>query len=148
MLPRMVDMKLVFINLCRLTVFMKMVEWFFKMEMHFVLTPSYIAQGTLSILHVVSLSIEDPNLVKWKKVEAILTSICSFSRYKYEFPFLETNGEVTVDDNRVGPLYKHVFPPALAPWLSFVGLPWKVIPTRINTCSSSFPWNKSQTSLF
>lgn len=31
-----------------------------------------------------------------------------------------------VDDNCVGPLYKHVFPPALAPWLSFIGLPWKV----------------------
>ncbi|GLT51956.1 hypothetical protein SLA2020_253260 [Shorea laevis] len=43
--------------------------------------------------------------------------------YKYHFPFLNTNGKVTVDDNRVGPLYKHVFPPSLAPWLSFVGLP-------------------------
>ncbi|XP_021901815.1 flavin-containing monooxygenase FMO GS-OX-like 4 [Carica papaya] len=48
--------------------------------------------------------------------------------YKYHFPFLETSGYVTVDDNRVGPLYKHIFPPALAPWLSFVGLPWKVAP--------------------
>ncbi|XP_016651230.1 PREDICTED: flavin-containing monooxygenase FMO GS-OX-like 5 isoform X1 [Prunus mume] len=48
--------------------------------------------------------------------------------FKYDFPFLETNGIVTVDDNRVGPLYKHVFPPALAPSLSFVGLPWKVVP--------------------
>lgn len=48
--------------------------------------------------------------------------------YKYHFPFLETNGIVTVDDNRVGPLYKHVFPPALAPGLSFVGLPFKVVP--------------------
>ncbi|KAK4557932.1 hypothetical protein RGQ29_007605 [Quercus rubra] len=48
--------------------------------------------------------------------------------YKYHFPFLETNGIVNVDDNRVGPLYKHVFPPALAPCLSFVGLPWKVVP--------------------
>nr|BDH72886.1 marasmin synthase 2 [Tulbaghia violacea] len=46
--------------------------------------------------------------------------------YKYHFPFLETNGIVTVDDNRVGPLYKHIFPPTLAPWLSFVGFPWKV----------------------
>ncbi|CAN1333360.1 Flavin-containing monooxygenase FMO GS-OX-like 3 [Linum perenne] len=45
--------------------------------------------------------------------------------YKYHFPFLDTQGIVTVDDNRVGPLYKHVFPPALAPGLSFVGLPWK-----------------------
>ncbi|XP_015581217.1 flavin-containing monooxygenase FMO GS-OX-like 4 isoform X3 [Ricinus communis] len=48
--------------------------------------------------------------------------------YKYHFPFLETRGIVTVDDNRLGPLYKHVFPPVLAPWLSFVGIPWKVIP--------------------
>ncbi|KAL6979718.1 Flavin-containing monooxygenase FMO GS-OX5 [Sarracenia purpurea var. burkii] len=48
--------------------------------------------------------------------------------YKFHFPFLDTNGIVTVDDNRVGPLYKHVFPPLLAPWLSFVGLPWKVVP--------------------
>ncbi|GMI98311.1 hypothetical protein like AT1G62620 [Hibiscus trionum] len=42
--------------------------------------------------------------------------------YKYYFPFLKSNGTITVDDNRVGPLYKHVFPPSLAPWLSFVGL--------------------------
>ncbi|KAK6787113.1 hypothetical protein RDI58_015638 [Solanum bulbocastanum] len=48
--------------------------------------------------------------------------------YKYHFPFLETNGIVTVDDNRVGPLYKHIFPPAFAPSLSFVGMPWKLIP--------------------
>ncbi|KAJ8447321.1 hypothetical protein Cgig2_013098 [Carnegiea gigantea] len=47
--------------------------------------------------------------------------------YKYEVPFLKTNGIVTIDDNRVGPLYKHVFPPQLAPRLSFVGLPQKVI---------------------
>ncbi|XP_078448105.1 flavin-containing monooxygenase FMO GS-OX-like 4 isoform X2 [Wolffia australiana] len=45
--------------------------------------------------------------------------------YKYHFPFLETEKVVTVEDNRVGPLYKHVFPPSLAPWLSFIGLPWK-----------------------
>ncbi|KAK8693427.1 hypothetical protein V6N13_071011 [Hibiscus sabdariffa] len=48
--------------------------------------------------------------------------------YKYHFPFLKSNGIVTVDDNRVGPLYKHVFPPSLAPWLSFVGLNYKVVP--------------------
>nr|KJB41080.1 hypothetical protein B456_007G089300 [Gossypium raimondii] len=36
-----------------------------------------------------------------------------------------SNGTVTVDDNRVGPLYKHVFPPSLAPSLSFVALPYK-----------------------
>lgn len=33
---------------------------------------------------------------------------------------------MSVEDNRVGPLYQHVFPPAMAPTLSFVGLPWKV----------------------
>lgn len=47
--------------------------------------------------------------------------------YKYDFPFLETNGIVCVDDNRVGPLYKHVFPPKLSPCLSFVGIPYQTI---------------------
>ncbi|EOA40352.1 hypothetical protein CARUB_v10009080mg [Capsella rubella] len=47
--------------------------------------------------------------------------------YKYYFPFLNTNGYITVDDNCVGPLYKHVFPPALAPGLSFVGVPWMTL---------------------
>ncbi|KAL2511460.1 Flavin-containing monooxygenase FMO GS-OX-like 3 [Abeliophyllum distichum] len=47
--------------------------------------------------------------------------------YKYNFPFLETNGIVSVDDNRVGPLYKHVFPPKLAPRLSFIGIPYWVV---------------------
>lgn len=46
--------------------------------------------------------------------------------YRYHFPFLDLD-ELTVDDeNRVGPLYKHVFPPKYAPNLSFVGLPVKV----------------------
>ncbi|KAL8166537.1 hypothetical protein V2J09_008036 [Rumex salicifolius] len=48
--------------------------------------------------------------------------------YKYVFPFLDTLDAVTEDDHRVGPLYKHVFPPAFAPRLSFVGIPWKVLP--------------------
>ncbi|XAR54146.1 hypothetical protein NMG60_11029161 [Bertholletia excelsa] len=47
--------------------------------------------------------------------------------YKYHFPFLRTNGIVTVEDNRVGPLYKHVFPPMLAPRLSFVGIPYRAL---------------------
>ncbi|KAI7734507.1 hypothetical protein M8C21_004363, partial [Ambrosia artemisiifolia] len=57
------------------------------------------------------------------KISADIIMHCT--GYKYHFPFLDTQGIVTVDDNRVGPLYKHVFPPSLAPWLSFVGLPWK-----------------------
>ncbi|KAK3033772.1 hypothetical protein RJ639_034214 [Escallonia herrerae] len=47
--------------------------------------------------------------------------------YKYYFPFLKTRGIVTVEDNRVGPLYKHVFPPQLGPWLSFLAIPYQVI---------------------
>ncbi|XP_048535967.1 flavin-containing monooxygenase FMO GS-OX-like 8 [Triticum urartu] len=50
--------------------------------------------------------------------------------YNYSFPFLHTAGAVTVDDNRVGPLFEHVFPPSLAPSLSFVGIPIKVFAPR------------------
>lgn len=48
-------------------------------------------------------------------------------RYSYTFPFLDTKGMVVVDDDRVGPLYEHTFPPSLAPSLSFIGIPRKVI---------------------
>ena len=48
--------------------------------------------------------------------------------FAYDFPFLEDAGVVGVQDNRVAPLYEHVFPPAAAPTLSFVGLPFKVVP--------------------
>ncbi|KAK8587895.1 hypothetical protein V6N13_086855 [Hibiscus sabdariffa] len=51
--------------------------------------------------------------------------------YKYYFPFLKSNGTIAVDDNRVGPLYKHVFPPSLAPWLSFVGLNSRAVPAVV-----------------
>ncbi|GMN40781.1 hypothetical protein TIFTF001_010006 [Ficus carica] len=56
------------------------------------------------------------------KVSSLPTSFFT-TGYKFHFPILDTNGIVTVHENRVGPLYKHVFPPALAPRLSFVGLP-------------------------
>ncbi|MCO5597719.1 hypothetical protein L7F22_051800 [Adiantum nelumboides] len=48
--------------------------------------------------------------------------------YAFSMPFLETEGVINVDTDYVGPLYQHVFPPQLAPTLSFVGLPFKVIP--------------------
>jgi hypothetical protein len=47
--------------------------------------------------------------------------------YKHELPFLKTNGIITIDNNRVGPLYKHIFPPALAPSLSFIGIPNRAV---------------------
>nr|CAB3456305.1 unnamed protein product [Digitaria exilis] len=70
--------------------------------------------------------------------------------YDYSFPFLDTGGLVTVDDNRVGPLFEHTFPPAIAPSLSFVGVPRKVIVpwffqaqgrwiARVLSCRSSLP---------
>ncbi|KAE8693784.1 repetitive proline-rich cell wall protein 1-like [Hibiscus syriacus] len=51
--------------------------------------------------------------------------------YKFHYPFLKSNGIVTVDNNRVGPMYKHVFPPSLAPWLSFVGLTSRAVVFRV-----------------
>ncbi|CAN6180849.1 unnamed protein product [Urochloa humidicola] len=50
--------------------------------------------------------------------------------YNYSFPFLDTAGIVTVDDNRVGPLFEHTFPPALAPSLSFVSVAKRVLVPR------------------
>ncbi|XP_062115685.1 flavin-containing monooxygenase FMO GS-OX5-like isoform X2 [Humulus lupulus] len=58
--------------------------------------------------------------------------------FKYHYPFLETNGIVTVDENRVGPLYSHVFPPSLAPGLSFIGIPVKGLP--FNTIELQSKW--------
>ncbi|KAI3766883.1 hypothetical protein L2E82_16961 [Cichorium intybus] len=55
--------------------------------------------------------------------------------YSYSFPFLDTKGAVAVDDDRVGPLYEHTFPPNLAPSLSFIGIPRKLI---------GFPFFESQ----
>ncbi|KAK9830413.1 hypothetical protein WJX72_011637 [[Myrmecia] bisecta] len=47
--------------------------------------------------------------------------------YQYAFPFLEDAGVVSIEDNRVSPLFQHIFPPT-APSLAFVGLPWRVVP--------------------
>ncbi|KAK1420134.1 hypothetical protein QVD17_21484 [Tagetes erecta] len=56
--------------------------------------------------------------------------------YKIQVPFLNTNGIVRVEDKRIGPLYKHVFPPQLAPRLSFVGIPDQSFPFLIIECQS------------
>ncbi len=45
--------------------------------------------------------------------------------YQYAYPFLEGAGLVTSHDMRVDPLWQHIFPPNVAPTLSFVGLIWK-----------------------
>nr|KAJ0198386.1 hypothetical protein LSAT_V11C700346230 [Lactuca sativa] len=58
--------------------------------------------------------------------------------YKCHVPFLKTNGIVRVQDKRIGPLYKHVFPPQLAPRLSFVGLPERSLTFLIVECQSKW----------
>ncbi|KAA8541000.1 hypothetical protein F0562_024862 [Nyssa sinensis] len=65
----------------------------------------------------------------------IADTIIHCTGYSYSFPFLDTKGIVVVDDDRVGPLYEHTFPPSLAPSLSFVGIPRKLI---------GFPFFESQ----
>ncbi|RAL39112.1 hypothetical protein DM860_011598 [Cuscuta australis] len=65
----------------------------------------------------------------------IADTILYCTGYSYSFPFLDTKGIVAVDDDRVGPLYEHTFPPSLAPSLSFIGIPRKLI---------GFPFFESQ----
>ncbi|KZV56541.1 flavin-containing monooxygenase FMO GS-OX-like 9-like [Dorcoceras hygrometricum] len=55
----------------------------------------------------------------------IADTIIYCTGYSYSFPFLDTKGIVAIDDDRVGPLFEHTFPPSLAPSLSFVGIPRK-----------------------
>lgn len=61
------------------------------------------------------------------RVKADVIIHCT-GRYKYNYPFLsDEDSVISVDDNPVGPLYKHVFPQHLAPRISFIGLPFKGI---------------------
>eukprot|EP00200_Dunaliella_tertiolecta_P007682 CAMPEP_0202382138 /NCGR_PEP_ID=MMETSP1127-20130417/41302_1 /ASSEMBLY_ACC=CAM_ASM_000462 /TAXON_ID=3047 /ORGANISM="Dunaliella tertiolecta, Strain CCMP1320" /LENGTH=615 /DNA_ID=CAMNT_0048981271 /DNA_START=66 /DNA_END=1913 /DNA_ORIENTATION=+ len=43
-------------------------------------------------------------------------------------PISDLSQFVVSEGQHVQPLYKHMLPPALAPSLSFVGLPWKIVP--------------------
>lgn len=71
--------------------------------------------------------IQDDGKVRFAEGSVVDADVILYcTGYRYHFPFLDLDG-LTVDDNRVGPLYKHVFPPKYAPNLSFVGLPVKTI---------------------
>lgn len=48
--------------------------------------------------------------------------------YLYAFPFFEGSVDCPIADNRIENLYQHVFLPRLAPSLSLIGIPWKVVP--------------------
>ncbi|CAL5089057.1 unnamed protein product [Urochloa decumbens] len=69
---------------------------------------------------------EDGQVVFADGSSVVADTVIYCTGYLYSFPFLDTGGVVTVDDNRVGPLLEHTFPPALAPSLSFVGIPMRV----------------------
>uniref|UniRef100_A0A0D9WUR0 Flavin-containing monooxygenase n=1 Tax=Leersia perrieri TaxID=77586 RepID=A0A0D9WUR0_9ORYZ len=75
--------------------------------------------------------LRDDGTVVFDGGESIIAdTIIYCTGYNYSFPFLDIDGKVTVDDNRVGPLFEHVFPPSLAPSLSFIGIPALVILPR------------------
>ena len=48
--------------------------------------------------------------------------------YVYAFPFFDDAVDCRINENRIEGLYQHVFFPKLAPSLSLIGIPWKVVP--------------------
>ncbi|XP_047083431.1 flavin-containing monooxygenase FMO GS-OX-like 2 [Lolium rigidum] len=92
---------------------------------------STTAKANLLLHSMIECAEEDGTIVfqDGSRVKADVIIHCT--GYKYSFPFLGDGEEaagICVDDNRVGPLYKHVFPPQLAPHMAFIGLPFKGIP--------------------
>ncbi|CAA0309891.1 unnamed protein product [Arabidopsis thaliana] len=82
-----------------------------------------VPQNNLWMHSEIDTTHEDGSIV-FKNAKVIFAdSIVYCTGYKYNFPFLETSGYLRIDEKRVEPLYKHVFPPALAPGLAFVCLP-------------------------
>lgn len=53
--------------------------------------------------------------------------IISFAGYEFTFPFLSEKCGVTVEDNVVKPLYKHLINVA-HPTMAFIGIPSKIVP--------------------
>lgn len=75
--------------------------------------------------HTKSVEFVDGNLIEDVDVVMYATG------YLYQFPFFDGSPvDCRVEDNRVENLYKHVFLPFsnMAPSLSFIGIPWKVVP--------------------
>ncbi|GLJ13516.1 hypothetical protein SUGI_0214190 [Cryptomeria japonica] len=70
---------------------------------------------------------EDGTVVFEDGSKIIADSIIYCTGYSYSIPFLNTKGMVTLENNCVGPLFEHIFPPLLAPSLSFVGIPQQVV---------------------
>uniref|UniRef100_A0A453J9E5 Flavin-containing monooxygenase n=1 Tax=Aegilops tauschii subsp. strangulata TaxID=200361 RepID=A0A453J9E5_AEGTS len=99
------------------------------------------AHANLWLHPMIDCAEEDVSVVFQDGSRVKADAIVHCTGYNYNFPFLEDDeeaGVVTVDDNRVGPLYKHVFPPRLAPRISFIGLPFKAIPFLVFQLQSSW----------
>ncbi|KAL0923723.1 hypothetical protein M5K25_007792 [Dendrobium thyrsiflorum] len=78
--------------------------------------------------HLMIKCVHEDGTVAFEDGSAVLADvILHCTGYSCSFPFFDANEIVNIDDNRVGPLFKHVFPPHLAPWISFVGLTSKSI---------------------
>ncbi|KAG6526721.1 flavin-containing monooxygenase FMO GS-OX-like 8 [Zingiber officinale] len=73
----------------------------------------------------IELLCEDGTVVFADGSSVVADSILYCTGYSYSFPFLDTEGIIPVNENRIGPLYEQTFPPSLAPSLSFVGIPNK-----------------------
>lgn len=81
------------------------------------------------VLHpMVKSAHENGELIFEDGASVVANVILYCTGYAYSLPFLHAQDVVNVDCDYIGPLYQHVFPPLLAPTLSFVGLPFKVIP--------------------
>ncbi|KAM0872753.1 hypothetical protein ACQ4PT_038511 [Festuca glaucescens] len=79
---------------------------------------------------------EDSSVVFGDGSSVVADTVVHCTGYSYSFPLLDTGGAITIDDHRVGPLFEHVFPPLLAPSLSFVGVPRKVKLASYLRCST------------
>lgn len=60
------------------------------------------------------------------KITLELNYFSSALGYKYSFPFLSPECEVSVEDNHVRPLYKHLIH-AKFPSLGFIGIPQRIV---------------------
>ena len=58
----------------------------------------------------------------------VVDAIILATGYHMRFPFLDGAGVVKAKENCVMPLFEHMLPLGHAPWLSFIGLPWRVVP--------------------
>lgn len=79
----------------------------------------------------VSMKPDVRTIKNFEEVEFVDGSCCCFDTillctgYKYNFPFLDESCGVTVDDNHIQPLYKHMIH-IEKPTMCFIGIPFQV----------------------